>query len=396
MSHGLFVCLPSRFSSKEFVLGQDSQSQELRLPVTAAHDGWEVTSASAGPQPTKEQLVERLGGPAADKTTDTTAVAAAAKPGEEETTVVVDKPVAGAAAAAKPGDAAAAVVAKPGEKATTDKTGDKPRGGSMQSRINEQTRLRYQAERDLAAERTRTEELTRELAAVRTKPADGAAATEAAALAAAAAAKPAAPVEPKESDFHTYEEYQSALRAFDRAVITAETNERIATALATRDASTAAASTQDRLARVHVQRVEKFNERLDTLRASMPDLDAIMDRPIPMSAPMRDIIMDSEVGPQIWVHLDANPGEAERIARLHPLIAIREMGRIEERLSAGAHSGPSASSSPVSQARPIVKPAIGPAASAAAGRTTDLASMAFGPEWIAESNRQRSARGRRR
>lgn len=373
-------------------MGQDSQSQELRLPVTAEHAGWEITSASAGKAPTHEELVERLGGPAAAKPEDK--AAADAKPATEEVVEQVEKPSAAAAVAAKPNEKAddVAAAAKPGEKV------EKPRGGSMQSRINEQTRLRYQAERNASAATERATALERENAALRARTAEPVA--DAAAVAAAAAAKAALTtelVEPKESDFTTYEDYQLALRTFDRAVITAETDKRIAAVLATRDATSAATSTQERVARAHTERVAKFNERLDTLRERMPDLDAIMDRPIPMSPPMKDIIMDSEVGPQIWVHLDANPGEAERIARLHPLIAIREMGRIEERLIAAAHSGPAAaSSSQVSQARPIVKPAIGPAASAANGRTTDLATMPFGPEWIAESNRQRSARGRRR
>jgi hypothetical protein len=53
----------------------------------------------------------------------------------------------------------------------------------------------------------------------------------------------------------------------------------------------------------------------------------------PMSNAMRDAIVTSEYGALIAYELGKNPDEAERIAKLNPVVAIREIGKIESRIA---------------------------------------------------------------
>lgn len=52
-----------------------------------------------------------------------------------------------------------------------------------------------------------------------------------------------------------------------------------------------------------------------------------------MSDAMRDAIVTSDFGARIAYELGKNPDEAERIANLNPVAAIREIGKIESRIS---------------------------------------------------------------
>jgi hypothetical protein len=44
-------------------------------------------------------------------------------------------------------------------------------------------------------------------------------------------------------------------------------------------------------------------------------------------------LRDSELGPQIAYHLARDRAECERIARLNPIAAVREIGKLEAKLS---------------------------------------------------------------
>lgn len=73
------------------------------------------------------------------------------------------------------------------------------------------------------------------------------------------------------------------------------------------------------------------------------------------SAAMADAIRTSEDGPKVAYHLAANPTEARRIAGLSPLAQVREIGRLEGRLSATPAPQPKTTSNapppPQAQAR---------------------------------------------
>ena len=100
---------------------------------------------------------------------------------------------------------------------------------------------------------------------------------------------------------------------------------------------------------------------------------------------MAQTIQASEIGPDVIYWLGSNPKEADRIARLSPLLQAREIGKIEARLGAN----PPAKKTTTAPA-PIA-PVTARTASAPAYDTTDprsVKSMSTS-EWIeAERLRQ--------
>jgi hypothetical protein len=89
------------------------------------------------------------------------------------------------------------------------------------------------------------------------------------------------------------------------------------------------------------QRTEKvtaFNERLETARDKYADFDEALSGSarVQISPAMHEAILESETGPDIAYHLAKNPAEALRIAKLSPIAAAKEIGKLETKLSAAA------------------------------------------------------------
>lgn len=61
--------------------------------------------------------------------------------------------------------------------------------------------------------------------------------------------------------------------------------------------------------------------------------DVAFNEDTPMTEAMRDAIITSEFGAMIAYELGKNPDEAERISKLNPVVAIREIGKIESRIA---------------------------------------------------------------
>jgi hypothetical protein len=81
--------------------------------------------------------------------------------------------------------------------------------------------------------------------------------------------------------------------------------------------------------------VESWNKRVEKATAELPDFEeAISSSDVPMTEPMRQAILESEIGPKLAYHLANNPEEAVKIANMSPIKAITALGRIEERLAA--------------------------------------------------------------
>ena len=67
----------------------------------------------------------------------------------------------------------------------------------------------------------------------------------------------------------------------------------------------------------------------------MPDFDEVVfEMGFPKSEVMTNAILDSEVGPQVAYYLANNPDEAEKIAELPPISALRAIGRLEAKFEA--------------------------------------------------------------
>ena len=67
---------------------------------------------------------------------------------------------------------------------------------------------------------------------------------------------------------------------------------------------------------------------------SVEDYDQVARNPyLPITQPMAAEIKSSDMGPQLLYHLGKNPDVAERLAAMPPTTMARELGRIEARLS---------------------------------------------------------------
>lgn len=98
-----------------------------------------------------------------------------------------------------------------------------------------------------------------------------------------------------------------------------------------------------------LRRVEAFTERQRNFAKSAPDFEAkvLQDPTLPITEGMRDVILDSDAGPEIAYYLANNRQVAQQIASLPPHLAALEMGRIEGRMSAKKEAtAPKVSSAP--------------------------------------------------
>ena len=195
-----------------------------------------------------------------------------------------------------------------------------------------------QLAREKASEKGRADALQAELSAIK--------------AASALVAPPTPPVKPEppsQDDFETYEEYQEALvdwkvtlRLTERDVVERERIERNSTV------------------RAREKVVAAHEARIDTFRSGHADFDAVIaqGKDLPMTQPMQDSVLNSDMGPEVMYHLCRFPEECDRIAALSPMVAIREMGKLEARIEA-AGTGPASSSTPLTNAPRPIKPVGG-------------------------------------
>lgn len=80
--------------------------------------------------------------------------------------------------------------------------------------------------------------------------------------------------------------------------------------------------------------VNGFAQQCAEAKTELTDFEAVaFSEDTPMSDAMRDAIVTSDFGALIAYELGKNPDEAERIAKLNPIVAIREIGKIESRIA---------------------------------------------------------------
>lgn len=92
-------------------------------------------------------------------------------------------------------------------------------------------------------------------------------------------------------------------------------------------------------AEAHHSRAAMFKDRLETAKASIPDIETVIHDPtLPVSDVGARFIQESDRGPQVAYWLGTNRAEAARIARLEPLSQAYELGKIEARIGAAPAS----------------------------------------------------------
>lgn len=71
-------------------------------------------------------------------------------------------------------------------------------------------------------------------------------------------------------------------------------------------------------------------DRVAAARASMPDFDDMVNSSdVQVSDPVRDAIMESDVGPQILYHLAENPDLGKKLGEMSVIAALRHIGKLE-------------------------------------------------------------------
>jgi len=88
-----------------------------------------------------------------------------------------------------------------------------------------------------------------------------------------------------------------------------------------------------------IKRQQNYSTRYQAFVKTNPTFEQEINREdLLLTVPMVDAIKDSEVGPQLLLHLARHPEDIDRIAALHDVLAYGEMKKLEGQL-AGAHSG---------------------------------------------------------
>lgn len=175
---------------------------------------------------------------------------------------------------------------------------------SAQQRINEITRAKYDAEREAAywrgiAEGSRPQ--TQQVPESTDR-------------------EPAA--KPNLADFADYEAYIEALTDWKTAQKVAEVVH-----------SQREATVQERQRAEAMELAKGWAGKQEQARKSIPDYDEVLGEAETVVAPhVTDAILTSDRGPEVAYHLAKNPALAEKLNRLNPIAAAREIGRIEAAL----------------------------------------------------------------
>lgn len=75
---------------------------------------------------------------------------------------------------------------------------------------------------------------------------------------------------------------------------------------------------------------KSWADRVNAARSEMPDFDdMVQSSDVSISDPVRDAIMESDVGPKILYHLAENPDFAKKLGEGSVISALRQIGRLE-------------------------------------------------------------------
>jgi hypothetical protein len=186
---------------------------------------------------------------------------------------------------------------------------------------------------------------------------------------------PDAPTGPPTLEQHGYDEakYQAAFIEYAKSVAASEAREAIKAERAKEQEHTRATTFKTREA--------------DFISKTADYQEKVYDPTLPITPAMVELIAESPEGPQLAYYLANNRDIAAQIANLPPMLAAREMGRIEARISAPAPKPP-----PVSKAPPP-PPKVDVADSDADPSPDDPESDKLSNEqWLKKRNKQANSR----
>lgn len=137
-------------------------------------------------------------------------------------------------------------------------------------------------------------------------------------------------------------------------------------------------------------RIETWRSRESKFSDKTPDYrESVSDPTLPINQSMANIIADMEDGPAVAYYLAKNRDMAEAISKLPPMVAARELGKIEARLAIAPPK-----SAPVSSAPPP-PPRIDASAATVSVKTTDPESDKLtDAEWMRRRDKELKRKGK--
>lgn len=158
---------------------------------------------------------------------------------------------------------------------------------------------------------------------------------------------------PNQEDFDTYDEYQEAM-------VNWRVEEKVSQSLEKREAEQRERIARDQAQHDQKKVVDEHVARIDVFKKAHADFDAVIDKGknLPLTRPMQDAVVNSDSGPALMYHLCQHPEECDRIAAMPPMMAVKEMGKLEARIEA-ASTGPASSADSLTQAPRPIKPVGG-------------------------------------
>lgn len=169
------------------------------------------------------------------------------------------------------------------------------------------------------------------------------------------------PNAPRIEQFDTIEQYNFALSVFVNRTMAAEDRARAEQAMRQQQART-----------VEQERAQKWNAALEKAAQADPEFLTKLNPETPIDRRIMPYLMDLDDAPAVIAYLSANQQEAQRIATLHPVEQIGQIGIIVGRLhrADAASNTQATASAPVSSATPPIRP-VGGSASLPSPATQD-------------------------
>jgi len=153
------------------------------------------------------------------------------------------------------------------------------------------------------------------------------------------ASTPDASKAPQETDFNgDYAAYERATRQFE-----------VEQAIRRVRDEDAQRSMQERAAELQREKAALYRERAAEAKASIPDFEKVLEsaRGVEVRDDITDFILDSEKGPSLAYHLAKHPEQLRDLSGKSPAAALRELARIEARLSTPAPKRQTSAPAPI-------------------------------------------------
>ena len=242
------------------------------------------------------------------------------------------------------------------ESASSESSDAEPQDGTnrkanpkIERRFSELTKQREQAKAEAQREREAREALEARLQAIEAQRTP-------------AQAEPQTLQEPKPEQFRDMYEYARALAEY--------TAERKIQEIQAREI-------QARIEAERQQVISTWAERVQQAKQELPDFEEMVaSADVAVSDDVRDAIIESDVGPKILYYLAENTDFAHKLAGMTARQALKEIGKLEDRLSAKADAAPTPKVSK-SKAPPPINPVRGGTAKESSYNAKDQFSGSF-------------------